>query len=172
MTDKIFEFLVNSIRQQEVEKLRQADNPRNAITPQLFKVDKQARELIKPCERCALHHRTRETHYIRKLEEAETKLRAEGVSVDVFDSTTGTYMNPANAICSGNVTGALTQQFQPRIDQRMLDDVKNAKAKMLEHRGKAEQYEQYLRAFRQAPQQWLRLNINDITFFRLEEPEE
>ena len=59
------------------------------------------------------------------------------------------------------------QQFQPRIDQKLLDEVKNSKGKMLEHRGKAEQYEKYARAFKIDPERLIKLTIEDIYYFRI-----
>lgn len=47
--------------------------------------------------------------------------------------------------------------------------VKNAKGKMMEHRGKAEQFEKYARAFKLGPKRLLKLTIEEIHYFRLGE---
>ena len=49
----------------------------------------------------------------------------------------------------------------------MLNAVEHAKKKMLEHRGKAEAYERYARAYACATETVIRLSIDDINFFGL-----
>ena len=58
--------------------------------------------------------------------------------------------------------------FQPRVDQKLMDAVKNAKAKMLEHRDKAWQYEKYARAFALSPDTRMRLSVEEVYYFGLE----
>lgn len=81
----------------------------------------------------------------------------------------GAYTNYGNSICSGAIQGGVNQtSFQPRIDQILLDKVKVAKNKMLDHRAKAEQYEKYARAFFLADAGIkLKLSVEDITYFKL-----
>lgn len=148
--DKVFDFVVETVRRQERDKHRAEDNPNNAVAPAQFVVDRRAGDLVEPAKKRAAHHRERELHYVTHLEEAEKELREKGVTVDVFDAATGTYMSATNTISSGSI-GAPTQQFQPRVDPKLLDNVKNAKAKLLAHREKAEQYEKYARAYACAP---------------------
>jgi hypothetical protein len=132
-----------------------------------FTFERTARQLVGPATERAVHHRKREDHYTVELEKAERELREKGVTVEVYDQGTGTSLSYSNSICSGNVTG-MQQNFQPKIDQRLLDLVKNAKNKMLEHRSNAERYEKFSRAFACAPDTKVTLTVEDAHFFRLE----
>lgn len=165
MTDKIFDFVINLVREEERRKTEDKDSKR-AINPALFYVERQAGSLVLPCEEKAKHHREREKVYTEKLEEAEKELREKGVTVEAFDPSTGSYLNFSNALASGNVTG-VQQNFQPRVDQRMADEVRNAKTKMLEHRGKAWQYEKYAAAFSLDGEKLIRLTVEDVFYFGL-----
>ena len=167
MTDKIFDFIVNSIRADERRRW-EGESRKLPYTVNDFSVDRKAGELVEPAKKCGVHHREREKHYTTKLEEAEKELREKGISIEVYDQNTQTYMNPMNSMCSGAITGGVSQQFQPRIDQKLLDNVKNAKNKMLEHREKAEKFERLARAFALAPEQVLRLSVGEIDMFKLE----
>jgi hypothetical protein len=60
-------------------------------------------------------------------------------------------------------------KFQPKVDQDMLNRVERAKNKMLEHRGKAERYEQLACAFAVNPDFTVKLSVEDITYFGLGE---
>ena len=164
MNDKVLDFVVNAVRQQELIRYED-ERSKDPVPPSLFSVTRPAGELVQPCWIKAAHHREREKHYVAKLEEAEKKLREEGVSMEVFDSSTGTFLGYQN-VASGNL-GIPQQNFQPRIDQGMLDAVKNNKNKMLEHRSKAEDYERYARAFACGPEQLVKLSVADVTYFGL-----
>lgn len=164
MNDKVFDFVVNAVRQQEMVRYED-ERSKDPVPPCSFTVTRPAGELVQSCRVKVAHHREREKHYITKLEEAEKKLRDEGVSMDVFDSSTGTFMGYQH-VASGNL-GIPQQNFQPRIDQGMLDSVKNNKNKMLEHRGKAEDYDRYARAFTCGPEQLVKLSVADVTYFGL-----
>jgi hypothetical protein len=167
--EKLLNFVVESVRRDEAykaEKAREIEVPNRPVPPSAFWSDVPAGRLIEPSRKNGEYHREREKWWTNKLEDAEIKLKEEGVSIQVYDSAAGTY--DYSNICSGAITGGATQNFQPRVDQKMLDNVKNAKSKMLEHRGKAEQYEKYARAFAVGPDRLIRLTVEDIHYFRLE----
>ena len=167
--EKVFDFVVSKAKQEVYDQYQRDDElgtRKRAFAPTAFSILKQAHELIEPCVVKALHHRSREEYYTEQLEEAEVELREKGISVEVYDQSTQSYFNPGH-ICSGNITGGMTQNFQPRVDQKLLDAVKYNKSKMLEHRGKAESYEKYRSAFACGLQSWVRLTIEDIHFFGL-----
>lgn len=175
---ELLDFIVNSVRGEEKTKQNDADRLRVERESQDFTIPrtigafwavKKSGELIAPCRTKAIHHREREKYYTTRLEECEKELKEKGVSVDVYDTNTGTYLNTQNIICSGAITGGQTQQFQPRIDQKLLDAVKNAKSRMLDHRDKAVQYEKYARAFTMNPEFTVRLDVEQVTYFGLGE---
>jgi hypothetical protein len=172
MLDKLLDFVVSSVRAEEKARQEKIDEaakfdlsvPRPAGH---YWCVKKAGELAAPCAKKAAHHRSREEHWTKRLEEAEKELREKGVSVEVYDSASQTYMNPTGSLISGAMTGAAIQNFQPRVDQRLLDSVKNCKAKMLEHRSKAENYEKLARAYRVNPEFSLKLNVEEVTYYGL-----
>lgn len=169
--DKILDFVVNAVRSEErakYEKQAEAEAPTKPIYMNHFYVVKRAGELVKPSKTKAEHHREREKHYIDKLAEAEKELREKGVSVEAYDPTQNAYLQGSmQNVTSGAMTNVNTQ-FQPRIDQTLLDNVKTTKNKMLEHRSAAEQAEKWARAFSQAPEKEIRLSVEDIHYFRLD----
>jgi len=144
----------------------------------MFRVERRARDLLGPARKCAEYHRGRAEHYTKELEAAEKDLREKGVSVEVFDPSTGTAMSVQNAmgnIASGLISAPLygsapgqAPRFQPHIDQGLLQKVERAKTKMLDHRAKAEQYEKHARAFTCAPDVAVALTAEEVTYFRLE----
>lgn len=173
---ELLDFVVNAVRSEEKTKQEKLDERRREQESQDLTIPRtlgafwaicKTGDLIEPCRRNATHHREREKYHAGKLEEAEKELREKGISLDVYDSNTGTYMNSPNVVCSGAITGVASQQFQPRVDQKLLDNVKNSKAKMLEHREAATQFEQYVSAFSINPDFTLRLSVRDISYFRL-----
>lgn len=170
--DKIFDFVVAASKKEVEDKWSKIEEERkkNVYSPSAFKVWREASTLVDPCKKCASHHREREKHYTLALEVAEKELREKGVSVEVYDQTVGAYnYNMAQCMSSGAMTGSTTQNFQPRVDQKLLDIVKMNKSKMLDHRSKAEAYERYGRAFSLAEDgQKIELSIEDISYFRLE----
>lgn len=138
-----------------------------------FKVEKLARELVEPARKKAEHHREREKYYTTKLEEAEKKLKEEGITIEAIDPKTGFAVY--GDIASGNIqsnfnnAGGNIPKFQPKIDQGMLGDVETAKTKMIDHRNKAEKYEKWVRAFSVCSSDTkVYLTVEDIYFFRLE----
>jgi hypothetical protein len=172
MFDKLLDFVVSSVRQQEQDKFAKLNEKWDAsrpVTLSEFWADIEAGSLIPTCKKKAHHHRNREKVWIDKLAEAEKKLREEGVDLDVYDTASQTYANYSNVghLASGAI-GSYTQQFQPRVHPVLLDACKNAKTKMLDHRTKAEGYEKWARIFSVAPERKLRLTGNDIDYFGLE----
>lgn len=192
--EKLLDFVVNSVRNEknrEWERLKEGEDVTRWTTPNTFWVYKPAGDLVEPSRKKAEHHRLREKHYTQKLEEAEKELREKGVSIELFDPTTNTYQHvPAGSIASGAIgMGWLNQQtggalvapnaaqlqslagslpqFQPRVDQRLADNAKNAKMKMLEHREKAFAYEKFARAFALDSERKVRLTVEDIHYFGL-----
>lgn len=173
MFDKLLEFVVNSVRQEEkvkqdkFEELRSRDIsiPRDKAD---FWAEKRAGDLVEPSKKRALRHRESEKEYTTKLEEAEKELKEKGISVEVYDSVSQTYQSYGN-IVSGAFTNVppSQQNFQPRVDQKLMDAVKNAKSKMLEHREWAKTYEKYARAFALNPDFMVKLSVEDIHYFRL-----
>lgn len=164
--DDLVAFLIKNTE----EKLKQDKEDKEAKGMSLggFRFPKLAKDLVEPARLRAEHHRAREKHYVEELAVAEKELREKGVSVEVFDQATSTYMNQANIIASGNIQ-THSAVFQPRIDQRLLDSVKNAKSKMLSHRSSAEQYEKYARAFACCPLgAKVDLGVEDVHYFKLE----
>src|ERR1700724_665232 len=119
------------------------------MSPSCFKFTRKAKELIEPCRNNVKHHREREKHYTSTLETAEAMLRSKGISIEILDPRTGIAMGSEHSITSGGVMayGATTPgqmpKFQPKIDQELMGKVEKAKTSMLEHRGKAEQFEKY-----------------------------
>lgn len=171
MTDKIFDFVVNSVRTEERQKQREIDRANEKTEPickERFWLDREAGTLIESCKKKAERHREREKHYITKLEEAEKDLKENGVSIEAYDQMAGIYVpHVSGSICSGTIQNRGTN-FQPRVDQRLVDNVNSAKSKMLEHREKAVQYEKYARAFALDPKRLIRLTVEDVTYFGLE----
>lgn len=191
MFDKLLDFVVNAVKyenkvqNEKAEELRREDLtiPRDK---EAFWATRKAGDLIGVCKDKARRHRERERYYTKKLAESEKELMEKGISMEVYDASTGTYVtqNYSNSpqgreafasIASGaiSLTGmtgvgnAQSQQFQPRVDQKMLDRVKNNKNKMLEHRAKAEQFEKYAKAFTVNPDFTLRLSMDDVAHFGL-----
>ena len=166
--DRFVDFLIEKVREEE-----RRDKPRSLSS---FSFDRSAKSLIKPAQERARHHRTREEYYTRELEYAEKNLREKGISMEVIDPNTG-FGYGSGSVCSGaisvgNTTNYPTSlpKFQPKINQDMLGAVERAKTKMLEHRGRAEGYEKYARAFLCCPPDMkVLLTVEDIFFFRLEE---
>ena len=192
--EAILKFVVESVKAEAArarEKEREAEDPTRPVTPNGWWAVVEAGTLVEPARKKGTHHRSREEHYTAKLEEAEKELREKGVSVDVFDSNTGSYLSvpyghiasgaigsgqigSIGSFCSGampSLTGSLNPNqhtFQPRLDQRLLDVVKNMKNKMLDHRSKADQYEKYVRAYALDPTRKVRLTVEDVHYFGLE----
>ena len=129
-----------------------------------FKVERLARTLIAPAKKKATHHRDREKHYTKELEKAEKVLRQKGISLEVFDWSTGTMKINSSSVASGRIDSP-SATFQPTVDQRMLDTVKNAKNKMLEHRGKAEWFGKLACAFACSPDSKISLTVEDVHSF-------
>jgi hypothetical protein len=162
---ELLDFVVNAVKAEE-RRARESEDETKPVAPTLFFVTVLAGILVEPSRKKAERHRERERDWIKKLEDAEKELREKGVSVEVYDQNAGTYLN--TAILASGAIGAQTQMFQPRVDQKLLDNVKHAKAKMLEHRSKAEQYEKYARAFALDKERKVRLSVEDIHYFGLE----
>lgn len=164
--DKLIGYALESVRA-EVRKQEEKKSVRLGA----FSIERKAGDLIDSSKRRAQQHREREQHYTARLGEAEKELREKGVSVEVWDPSMGT-LDFSNVIASGSITsGSITShgtRFQPKIDQTLLDRVKQAKTKMLDHRNKAEQYEKYARMFSCNPNGLVELSIEDVHYFRLE----
>lgn len=155
---KMVDFAIESARKEE-----QKHKPLSG-----FRVVREARFLVGPAKKNAAHHREREKHYCGELEKAEVKLRTDGVTVKVWDPSKGyNLQTPSGGIGSGAIgnTGA---QFQAQMDQGMMDAVRNAKDKMIEHRQEAEKFEKYARAFACAPTTTIELTVEDVHLFKLE----
>ena len=177
--EKIFDFIVNTVRKEEQRKQEDAA-PFKAKKLCEFKAERKARQLILPAQELAIHHREREKHYTTALEEAEKDFKENGVTVEVYDPKTGMSVSAEHAgavssgaiqggnISYGNFTGGNMPKFQPRVNQDLLDKVERSKSKMLEHRNKAEQYEKYARAFACNPEMLIELTVEDIHYFLLE----
>lgn len=132
------------------------------------KIRRKAIDLVDPCRKCAEYHRTREKHYVTKLEEAEKELKEKGITLEAVVDQTGNISY--NAISSGAMGLISSQQgnLTARIDPKLLDAVKQAKNKVLEHQKNATQFEKYLRTFKLAPDTLtLELSVEDIAYFRL-----
>jgi len=161
--DKLINYLIEAARKEE-----RKDN--ESVTLGNFRVNKKAGELIGSCRKNGEHHRKREQFYTKELEIAERVLKEKGVTVEVFDAVKGYYTQVASgAIGSGGL--GVQQNFQAKIDQVMLDAVKKAKDKMLEHREKAEGFERYAKAFSLNAEEIIRLSVTDIEYFKLGEGE-
>jgi hypothetical protein len=171
MFDKLLDFVVSSVRREEQDKFAKINEKWDESRPvnlHEFWVDVLANDLIAPCRKKALAHRDREQVWTKKLEEAEKKLREEGVDLEVYDSATNIH-NAYQMLSSGSISNA-GQTFQPRVDQALLGAVKHAKNKMLDHRTKAEGYEKYARVFSLGRQRYVRLTADNIEYFGLETP--
>ncbi len=169
---EILDFVVNSVRAEEKRKKEDEERSKDymePVSPHAFWTTVGADTLIEPSKKKAQKHREREQEWTKRLEEAEKELREKGITVDVYDSATQTYMHTnVTPVMSGAISNVGTQQFQPRVDQKLMDNVKNAKNKMMEHRNKAEQYEKYARAFAFGPDREIKLTVEDIHYFGLE----
>lgn len=155
--DRLVDFMIEAA---ENEK-----NKNKAMSICDFRFERRTKELIVPSKSCARHHRKRETFYMESLENAEKELREKGVSVEVVEQGLAPYMG--NVISGSMVTP--TSNFAPKIDQKLLEAVKLAKTKVIEHRNKAERYEKLARAFTCCPPDaTLELSVEDVDFFRLE----
>lgn len=204
MYKELIDFVANSVRaeeknKQEWDKWRQSADLSIPRPLGEFWAARTAGDLVAPCRKKASHHREREQFYTKALEEAEVELREKGLSIEVYDPSTGTMLShnlgslPPDAIASGNInighlaSGAITlsssfgnysnapitpsnmPKFQPKVDQDMLNRVERAKTKMLDHRGKAERYEKLARAFAVNPDFTVKLSVDDVTYFGLED---
>lgn len=159
MLDKLVQELINGARR---------DQDRDKPVPLVaFRVERLARDLIEPSWAKANHHRDREKYYTGELETAEKDLREKGISVEAYDQIGQLSQQNYENVFSGNITGPQVT-FAPKIDQTMLDKVKRAKEKMLEHRGDAKGYERYARAFACAPNAKLELTVSEVDYFGLE----
>lgn len=158
--DDLRAYVEQQVRLEEERKLSKG------ISIGEFRVERTARQLIVPSRLRAEHHRERERHYTKELEAAEKVLREEGVSIEVTDPAMGTSTS-FHSVASGAIYNP-QQRFQPQINQTMMDAVTRAKTKMLEHRGKAETFEKYARAFACAPNVKLELTIEEVFMFQLE----
>lgn len=170
MTDKIFDFIVASVRKEEDNK-QKAKNSVEPVYASQFTVDKMAGDLVEPSRKKAQYHRERELEHTKKLELAEVELREKGVTTSAIDPNTGFSYSNTGSVCSGaisNFGGGKAPQFQAIIDQTLLGNVERAKNKMLEHRQKADQYAKYARAFALGRDRLVRLSIDDITYFGLD----
>jgi hypothetical protein len=174
ISDKLLDLIISSVRFEDkvrYDKLQEAEDTTRPLAKDLFWVDRQAGDLIAPCKAKAERRRAAEQEWTKKLEAAETELREKGVSVELYDSAAGGYVQTQNILASGAIGtfgNASAQNFQPRVDQRLLDAVKHAKSKMLDSRAQAEKYEKYARAFACDPRRLVRLSIEDIHYFGLE----
>lgn len=150
--DKLVENMIETVRNEE---------RRNKAMPlNNFKFERDAKALIEPAKNCAAHHRKREKHYMSVLDDAEKVLREKGVTIEA--------VNNSGSLASGSMYGA-SSNLQPKIDSTMLEAVKNAKSKVLEHRSAAEGYERYARAFTCCPRSTqVELRLEDVYYFRLE----
>lgn len=185
MFDRLLDFVIGAVRAEEQtkrQKEREIEDLTRPVAKEGFWIDIKAASIVEPARKKAAHHREREKHYTKQLEIAEKELREKGISIEVYDQTTGTYQNygaiTSGSIASGQIgsfnvgggTANITQQvFQPRVDQKLLDPVKNATTKMLDHRKRADDYERYARAFSLAPERLIRLGIADVHYFGLGE---
>ena len=166
VSDKLLEFIISSVRKEEEQKYRKEDDLARSRPCNQFWCDVKAGTLVDPSNTKAKHHREREKHYITKLEETEKELREKGVSIEAFDQQSHTYHQFQGSIASGAVSSH-SMGFQPRVDQKLMDNVTNAKSKMLEHRDKAEKYEKYAKAFSFNPDFLVRLSVEDVHYFGL-----
>lgn len=177
MFDKLLDFVINSVREQEKAKQQKIDEERGERndlsvprSTNQFWAKCKAGHLIEPCKKKASHHRERERYWCKQLEEAEKELREKGISLDVYDSKSSTYVGPA-MICSGALfSGSVSaphQTFQPRVDQKLLDNVKNCKNKMIEHRDKAKEYEELAVGYSYNPEFTFALGVKDIVYYGL-----
>lgn len=142
-----------------------------------FRFSRPARQLVGPAAEKSIHHRNRERHYTAVLERAEVEMREKGVTVEAVDPKTGVAFGPSlssgtishtNFDQYGNAAGAVPK-FEARVDRRLQEAVERAKAKMLEHRARAEKYEKYARAFACCPEDaQVELTVEDVHFFGLE----
>lgn len=172
--DKILNFVVEAARREE-----RRVNPPEAKQPAYFAFTRKARDLVGAAKGREKHHRERETHYTGLLEIAETKLRAEGLTVEVIDPSTGFAMNVGSgSIGSGQInfggsasppSHSSMPKFQAKINQDLLGIVEKAKTKMLEHRAAALKFGKYARAFACCPPDHeVLLSVEDVHEFQLE----
>jgi hypothetical protein len=163
-----FDQLVNKLITLAIED----EKKDKAQMPSFFKFERRAKDLIPNCKANAIHHREREKFHTANLEKAEAELKEKGITIEAIDPKTGFAFE--GSVMSGNMQYAATSnlsqmpKFTPRIDQTMLASVERSKTKMLEHRGKAEQFEKYARAFSCAPDLLVELTVDDCHYFRLE----
>lgn len=178
MFDGLLKFVIDSVRAEEKAKQEKIDKEKDEIndptvprpTSQFWAIC-MAQDLILPCERKARHHRQREQYWCKQLEEAEKELKEKGIQLDVYDSRSSTYVGSVGSVCSGALLsgsiGSPTQSFQPRVDQKLLDNVKNCKNKLIEHRDKAMEYERLATGYSYNPMFTFRLTVKEIEYYGL-----
>lgn len=170
MFDKLLDFVVNAVRQEErrkAEDKERQEDPKRPVTPWQFTIIKEAGELVSALKEKMVYHKEREQKWTLALEEAEKKLREEGISLEAFDTVAHQYQS-YGSIASGCINSNTSHiQPQPQVDQKLLGDVKHAKERMLYHRGEAEKAEKLARAYSQDPTKEIRLGVEDIHYFRL-----
>jgi hypothetical protein len=160
--DEIVKYIVEAAKKEE-----RRDKPVHIGN---FLVTVKAKDLIVPSKNRSRHHREREQFYTKELEIAERNLREKGVSLEYYDEIKGYHVSvTSGAIGSGSLSAASKQAFQPKIDQTLMDNVKRAKEKMLEHRGAADGFDQYIRAFSLNQEQEIVLTPADVKYFNLGE---
>lgn len=158
--DKFVNFMIEAALREEKSR-----NKSNYLRE--FTVERSAKSLVTPASKLEKHHRGREKHYTKILQDAEKELREKGISVELYDPLIGAVQTVPFNLASGSISNSASS-FQPKIDSKLLDAVKNAKAKMFEHRNKAETYEKFARAFKCAnPQFKIKLSVEDVHFFQL-----
>lgn len=163
MTASALDRLVNQlICDAEAERLRDQSVPLSQFT-----IQRRARDLAPFAEARAVHHREREAHYTKELAEAEKKLKSEGITMMVRDQGTGLSYSVQNVLASGGPI-APGNVFQPQVNQEMLQAVERVKAKVLEHRGKAQHFAGQARILGLAhPGQMIELTVADVESLQL-----
>lgn len=159
------ERLINHLIDRDREKEKDRKGPMPLCS---FRVTRTSKDLVRPATERAVHHRNREKFYQGELEKAEVELKEKGVTVEAVEQAQA--MLTASSLASGSVFGpsSATATLQAKIDPKLLDNVKKAKAKVHEHKEKAERYERWARAFALQQDIILDLTPEDAEFFRLE----
>lgn len=174
MEKDILDYVVSTSKAEECRRLQDdwATEKKGYPYTQFF-VDLKAGDLVDPCTKLTKYHRSRQGHYTKQLENAEKVLKEIGLSMEVVDPRTGFSLVESGAIYSGDIYSptqpSYAPKFQPKVNQELLGNVERAKTKMLDHGTKADNYEKLARAFKINPEFVVRLNTEDIHFFRLGE---
>jgi hypothetical protein len=143
-------------------------------------------KLLPLCENSVKYHRAREVHYQQECTAAERDLLENGILSTCggknevqkhYDCSMSGTVYPGY-VCSGIPYQPISANARPVIDEKKVQRVNAAKAKIYEHSNRACEFEQYANMFKAAicldDKKSILLDAEDVRFFRIgaeEQPE-